>query len=162
VKPKIVTIGAHGFDEEGFFAALRDAGVDTFCDIRLRRGMRGSLYTFANSARLQARLKQMGIDYRHFKELAPVEEIRKLQKQEDKRLRVATRKREALGQAFVQAYEQQILSGFDAARFVEQLGPEARIVALFCVEREPAACHRSLVAARLQSDLGLEVEHIRP
>jgi hypothetical protein len=36
------------------------------------------------------------------------------------------------------------------------------VVALFCVEREPAACHRSLVAARLSRDLGLDVEHLGP
>jgi len=35
-------------------------------------------------------------------------------------------------------------------------------VALFCVEREPAACHRSLLAERLGKDLGIEVEHIIP
>lgn len=60
---KIVTIGAYGFLEEAFFGALQAAGVDTFCDIRARRGIRGSLYTFANSTVLQRRLGELGIRY---------------------------------------------------------------------------------------------------
>ena len=60
---KIVTIGVYGFDEAGFFEALRKAEVDTFCDIRSRRGVRGATYAFANSMRLQARLASLGIRY---------------------------------------------------------------------------------------------------
>lgn len=30
------------------------------------------------------------------------------------------------------------------------------------VERDPEACHRSLIAERLRRDLGFEVEHLRP
>src|SRR5262249_4648265 len=39
---------------------------------------------------------------------------------------------------------------------------EPQVVALFCVELEPAACHRSLLAARLQQDLNVEVVHLKP
>ena len=42
--PRIVTVGVYGFNEATFFAALRATGVDTFCDIRLRRGVRGREY----------------------------------------------------------------------------------------------------------------------
>jgi uncharacterized protein DUF488 len=115
----VVTIGAYGFEEEGFFRALKDAGVGTFCDIRMRRGMRGSAYAFANSARLQRRLGEMGIKYVHAKELAPGKEIRALQDQEDKRKRVAKRARTTLGQAFIEAYRSERLAGFDPARFIE-------------------------------------------
>ncbi len=162
MKPRIVTIGVYGFSEEAFFGALRDTGVDTFCDIRLRRGMRGSLYVFANSARLQIRLAAMGIRYLHLKELAPTQPIRDLQSEDDKRLRVARRKRTKLGERFVGAYVEEILQDFDAAAFLEKLGPTARVVALFCVEGAPEACHRSLLATRLQRDLGIEVQHILP
>ena len=34
--------------------------------------------------------------------------------------------------------------------------------ALFCVERDPEACHRSLIAARLADEYGLPVVHLRP
>jgi uncharacterized protein (DUF488 family) len=165
--PGIVTIGVYGFSEEGFFGALRDAKVDTFCDIRRRRGLRGSVYAFANSARLQERLAEMGIEYFHCKELAPTEEIRERQKQEDKKLRIAKRTRTGLGDAFVQAYKQEVLSGFDARQFLEKLGHErkrgaASVVCFFCVEGAPEACHRSLLAERLEKELSIKVEHIRP
>ena len=71
MKPKIVTIGVYGFDEARFFEALRKVKVDTFCDIRNRRGVRGSTYAFANSLRLQARLAELGIRYLYRKDLAP-------------------------------------------------------------------------------------------
>ncbi len=65
---------------------------------------------------------------------------------------------------FIAGYREERLSAFDSRKFVEQLGPEARKAALFCVEREPAACHRSLLAERLQQDLGAqrEVIHLMP
>ena len=81
--PAIVTIGVYGFDETTFFQALREAGVDTFCDIRRRRGVRGTRYAFANSRRLQKRLSELGIQYRHLLELAPTAEIRERQKTAD-------------------------------------------------------------------------------
>jgi uncharacterized protein (DUF488 family) len=162
MKPRIVTLGVHGADEAAFFQALADAGVDTFCDVRLRRGMRGSLYAFANSVRLQRRLAAMGIRYLHFKELAPSPATRQRQHEEDARSGVGTRTRECLGQAFIEAYKEECLAPFDAARFLEELGETANVVALFCVERAPAACHRSLLARRLQQDLGLAVEHLQP
>ena len=58
---KLITIGVYGFDEESFFQALLAAGVDVFCDIRQRRGVRGATYAFANSQRLQRRLAELGI-----------------------------------------------------------------------------------------------------
>ena len=94
MKPKIVTIGAYGFNKDSFFQALLNAGVDTFCDIRMRRGMRGSTYAFVNSASLQRQLSELGIRYVHVKALAPNQRIRDGQKQEDERLGVAKRARD--------------------------------------------------------------------
>ncbi len=159
---KLVTLGVYGSTEKGFFEALRDAGVDTFCDIRLRRGVRGHEYAFANSQRLQAKLAELGIRYVHCKEAAPSLALRRRQYAADKANKVAKRKRDALSEEFIAAYQLEFLAGFDSAKFVEHLGPEARVVALFCVERAPAACHRSLLAERLQRDLGVEVVHLTP
>lgn len=50
---RLVTIGVYGSTERKFFDALVRAKVDVFCDIRLRRGMRGATYSFANSSLLQ-------------------------------------------------------------------------------------------------------------
>ena len=40
--------------------------------------------------------------------------------------------------------------------------PVDALPALLCVERDAGACHRSLIAARLEQDHGLAVEHLAP
>lgn len=159
---KIMTIGAYGFDEKSFFQALQDAHIDTFCDIRARRGMRGSAYAFANSARLQEKLAELHIRYLHLKQLAPSEEIRGFQKGEDQQAKIAKRKRSRLGEAFQIAYQQHCLQSLSVEELLQQMPEEAAIIGLFCVEREPEACHRSLVAAWLAHQRDVTVEHILP
>lgn len=159
---KFVTIGVYGWSESAFFDALQTAHVDTFCDVRWRRGVRGSEYAFVNSARLQRKLGELGIRYLHFRELAPTPALRQRQLEADKAAGTAKRKRTALSESFIAAYEAEHLSTFDARRFVAQLGAGAQVVALFCVEREPAACHRSLLAQRLRQELGTTVTHLLP
>ena len=160
--PKFVTMGVYGADDSAFFGALQQSGVDTFCDIRWRRGMRGREYAFANSARLQKRLAELGIRYMHFREVAPSPKLRDAQEAADKAEHTAKRKRTSLGEVFVAGYKHECLEKFDSATFVERLPPDAKVVALFCVEREPAACHRSLLADRLERDLSVEVVHLIP
>lgn len=162
MKPKIVTIGVYGFDEAGFFRALKDAKVDTFCDIRDRRGVRGSTYAFVNSQRLQARLADLGIYYLHRKDLAPSKAVRAKQAEMDKATKTAKRQRMELGQAFIEGYLHECLAHFQPQSLLDDLKPDAQVVALFCVEQEPAACHRSLVADKLAKELSLKVEHILP
>lgn len=162
MKPAIVTIGVYGFDEQSFFQALLDAKVDTFCDIRLRRGMRGSTYAFVNSTSLQKHLGELGIRYLHIKELAPNQDIREKQQQEDKELGIAKRTRKELGQAFIHAYEYDCLAHFDSNKFIKRVGQDAKVIGLFCVESEPEACHRSLAARKLATDLEVGIEHITP
>jgi len=159
---KLVTIGVYGFTEETFLQALQSAGVDVFCDIRQRRGVRGATYAFANSQRLQHSLAELGIRYLYRQDLAPTKAVRNRQAEADKDQKVAKRQRTALGEAFVKAYRAEILAGFDPQSLLDDAGPDAQVMALFCVEREPAACHRSLVADQLRWTLDLEVEHIRP
>lgn len=159
---KIVTIGVYGFTAETFFRALQMAGVDMVLDIRQRRGVRGAEYAFANSQRLQARLGELGIHYQHQKNLAPTPAVRQRQNEADKQAKVAKRQRGRLAADFAAAYQVEILANFDSQAWLAALPAEANVLALLCVEREPAACHRSLVAERLQQDLGLEVEHITP
>jgi uncharacterized protein (DUF488 family) len=162
VKPRIVTIGVYGFDKDSFFQALLDAKVDTFCDIRMRRGMRGSEYAFVNSTKLQQELSELGIKYVHVKDLAPNQNIRDKQKQEDEKLGIAKRSRASLGRTFIRAYEHECLSHFNTEEFLNELGENTQVIGLFCVERDPEACHRSLAASRIAHDLQLQVEHIRP
>ncbi len=160
--PKVVTIGVYGFTPEAFFHALVHAHTDLLCDLRFRRGVRGPLYTFANSERLQQNLVALRIRYLHIKALSPAQTLREQQKQVDKLLGVAKRTRVILTPTFIEEYERHNLATFDAHNFIEQIGPGVGVIALFCVEQHPEACHRSLVAAKLAQDLGLEVEHILP
>ncbi|MBE2198603.1 MAG: DUF488 domain-containing protein [Anaerolinea sp.] len=157
---EIVTIGVYGYDEAAFFAALQTARVDTFCDIRQRRGVRGREYAFVNSQRLQARLAELGIRYLHYKELAPTTAVRDRQKQEDKAQGIAKRTRSSLGAAFIAAYQEEVLRDFMPEALQAALPPDAQVVAFFCVERDPAACHRSLVADRLAREWGVGVVHL--
>ena len=161
-KIKIITIGVYGFDENSFFQALCKAEVDTFCDIRSRRGVRGATYAFANSKRLQARLSELGIRYIYRKDLAPTQIVREKQAAADKTTKTAKRKRTELGEAFIDAYHTECLAEFDPQSLLDELESDARVVALFCVETAPEACHRSLVADKLAQTFNLEVEDILP
>ena len=157
---RVVTIGVYGFTAEAFLAALGHAGAGLLLDVRQRRGVRGPQYAWANSARLQQALAGAGIAYRHVKELAPTTELRQLQYREDDRQGVGKRNRVALAPEYVERYTREILDPFDLGSLVDGLPPGT--TALLCVERDPEACHRSLVAERLRAEHGLPVAHIRP
>ena len=150
---RIATIGVYGFSADGFLATLLENGVTELLDIRQRRGVRGSEYAWANAGRLQSALDEAGIGYRHLPELAPTTELRELQYAEDARTGAGKRDRTVLSPAFGERYEREIL---DRAPLPEL--PERGLGVLFCVETEPEACHRSLVAARLAD----EVVDLRP
>lgn len=158
--PKFVTVGVYGFTKDEFFAALEDANVDTFCDIRARRGMRGRTYSFVNSTVLQSSLASRGIRYLHIKDLAPTPEVRDTQKRADLSSGIGKRQRTELGEAFVKAYLATVLRTFNWQSMLDRLPIDAEVVALFCVERSHRACHRSLVADRLVEVLDAVVEHV--
>lgn len=158
--PTLRTIGVYGFDRESFLAALSGAGVELLLDVRQRRGVRGSEYAWANAQRLQAALTEAGIDYTHLKELAPTTEMRQLQYAEDEKRGEGKRNRTVLAPAYVDRYTAEVLDQVDLAPIVNWIG--SKLAALLCVERDPEACHRSLIAARLRDEFGFEVEHLRP
>ncbi|HTE40104.1 MAG TPA: DUF488 domain-containing protein [Steroidobacteraceae bacterium] len=160
---RVVTIGGYGFTEPGFLSALQLAGVDTFVDVRRRRGLRGAKYAFLNSSRLQFLMAASGIRYFHALDLAPTKDIRGVQKSADQVTGTLKRDRTQLSEEFVERYKCEILAKFDAAGFVKQIGA-AKVLALFCVESEPCACHRSIAASYLSRLLILDrpVEHLGP
>jgi uncharacterized protein (DUF488 family) len=158
--PTLRTIGVYDFDRASFLAALTGAGVELLLDVRQRRGVRGSAYAWANAQRLQAALAEVGIGYSHLKELAPTTEMRELQYREDDRRGEGKRNRTVLAPAYVELYTDEVLGSVDLAPIVGWIGNSA--AALLCVERDPEACHRSLIAERLQREFGFEVEHLRP
>jgi uncharacterized protein (DUF488 family) len=158
---KVVTIGVYGFTAERFLRTLRAAGVRLLLDVRQRRGVRGPEYAWANAARLQAALAEAGIEYRHHKELAPTTELRQLQYREDARTGVGKRSRAELAPEYAERYTREILDRVDLEPVVAEL-PADGPGALFCVEADPEACHRSLIAARLAERYAVAVEHLRP
>jgi uncharacterized protein (DUF488 family) len=159
--PRLATIGVYGFTAERFLEALRQADVRLLIDVRQRRGVRGREYAWANSARLQAALADAGIGYLHLKELAPTTELRQLQYREDDRLGEGKRSRTRLAPEYRRRYTREILDRADLGA-VAALLPAEGAAALLCVERDAAACHRSLVAERLAAEHGAELEQLGP
>jgi uncharacterized protein (DUF488 family) len=158
--PRLLTIGVYGWDLESWLAALAEAGVGLVIDVRQRRGVRGPEYAWANSKRLQASLAEAAIAYEHRLDLAPTTDMRELQYAADDRAGVGKRNRARLAPEYEQRYTDEILDAVDLAELAAEL-PRESATAMLCVERDPEACHRSLIAARL-GDEGVEIGHLRP
>lgn len=157
---KFFTIGVYNSTEHEYFNKLTENHIDTFCDIRQRRGVRGAQYSFVNSNRLQAKLGELDIKYGHVIDLAPTSEIRELQKEADAQQGELKRDRNRLGKIFTIAYKNKVLSNFDFDTFIESLeNVGASRVVLFCVEEKPEACHRSIVTDKLE-EIGYKITHL--
>lgn len=154
------TIGVYGSSNEEFFDDLVQYNIDTFCDIRRRRAVRGAQYAFANSNQLQSGLKQHDIQYLHIIDLAPSADVIAIQDKADKKQKIARRQRNSLSQDFVDVYQKEVLDKFNMEAFITQLQwINAQRIALFCVEESEAACHRGIVAEALK-EMGYGVEHL--
>lgn len=154
------SIGVYNSTEQEYFDKLTENSIDTFCDIRQRRGIRGATYSFVNSKRLQSKLQELCINYMHIIDLAPTTEIRDLQKVADICQKELKRERSKLGDVFTLNYKRLILDKFDFKQFIadlERLG--AKKIVLFCVEEQPSACHRSLVTDKL-IEYGYKITHL--
>ncbi|MGA8720466.1 MAG: DUF488 domain-containing protein [Solirubrobacteraceae bacterium] len=158
---RVVTIGVYDWDLSSFLGALTGADVRLLIDVRQRRGVRGPQYAWANAARLQSALAEAGIAYRHHKELAPTTELRQLQYAEDARRGEGKRSRTVLSPQYATRYTHEILDMAPLEPVVAELPPDGA-GALFCVERDPEACHRSIIAERLATEHGVDVRHLRP
>jgi len=158
---RMVTIGVYGFDGESFLQRLRHADVRLLLDVRQRRGVRGLEYAWANSLRLQAALARTRIAYEYHPELAPTTALRQLQYAEDDRQGVGKRSRRELAAEYTRRYTAEILDRADLAPIVSGL-PGNGTAALLCVERDPEACHRALIARRLAEQYNVTIEHLRP
>jgi uncharacterized protein (DUF488 family) len=157
----IATVGVYGATVERYLGALSRAEVSLVLDVRQRRGVRGPQYAWANSKRLQSALSEADIGYRHVPELAPTTALRHLQYAVDDAEGVGKRNRARLAPEYSRRYVAEILDRVDLAALVATL-PQAGLAALMCVEREPEACHRSLIAARLSRDYGFGVIDLLP
>jgi len=154
------TIGVYNSTEQEYFNKLTENCIDTFCDIRQRRGVRGAKYAFVNSNRLQKKLNELDIKYSHIIDLAPTKDIRELQKEADAQQGELKRDRNKLGKVFTIAYKESILSNFSFDNLIDKLDEVgANRVVLFCVEEKPEACHRSIVTDKLEK-LGYKITHL--
>ncbi|HEY5197370.1 MAG TPA: DUF488 domain-containing protein [Solirubrobacteraceae bacterium] len=158
---RAATIGVYGFTLDGFLDALGEAGIRRIVDVRQRRGVRGTEYAWANSLRLQAALAQAGIAYGHHAELAPTTELRQVQYREDARQGVGKRSRVELAAEYRERYTHEILDRVDLGALLDGL-PDREVFGLLCVERDPEACHRSIIAERLAAEHGVRITHVRP
>ncbi|MBS1863854.1 MAG: DUF488 domain-containing protein [Actinobacteria bacterium] len=156
---RLCTIGVYGADLPGFLAALGAAEVDLVLDLRQRRGVRGHEYAWANAKRLEAELAGAGIGYSHLAELAPTTSMREAQYEADAARGEGKRSRTVLSPVYVERYTTEILEPADLEPLVRFIGRST--AALMCVERDAAACHRSLLAARLAREHGFKVENLK-
>jgi uncharacterized protein (DUF488 family) len=156
----IATIGVYGFDRESFLATLAGARITLLLDVRQRRGVRGAEYAWANAKRLQEALAGVGIGYSHEPELAPTTAMREAQYRADDARGEGKRSRTVLAPEYVERYTEEVLDPVELEPLVRFIGRSR--AALLCVERDAAACHRSLIAARLAREFGFAVENLVP
>ena len=142
---ELATIGYEGADPGDFIATLRAAGITLVIDVRelpisRRKG-------FAKSA-LSASLKEAGIGYLHLKGLGTPKAGREAARSGD---------RETFARIFAghMASAEAVADLARAAALVE-----AERVCLLCLEREPALCHRSIVAAAIAADSAVTIVHL--
>lgn len=155
---QIYTIGGYGHTESTFMRSLQESGIQAFVDIRQRRGMRGSSYAFLNSTKLQSNLSAIGIAYIHLKNLAPSDEICKLQKIADSTGSETKRGRAKLSEGFIETYKNGILKPTSQSAVLDLLKAYDK-VCFFCVEKGHEACHRSIVTDWLEPLTG-KARHI--
>jgi uncharacterized protein (DUF488 family) len=133
--PSIYTIGYEGADVERFTSALKGAGVEVLSDVRAVANSRKR--GFSKNA-LRDELAVEGIGYRHYIALGTPKPGREAARAGD-------------GAALRRIYCDEVLPQAEATAALEELAALARErpVCLLCFERDPAFCHRRLLAERL-------------
>jgi uncharacterized protein (DUF488 family) len=135
MRKQVFTIGYEGADMDRFLAALQDAGVATLADVRAvaisrKRG-------FSKSA-LRDALAGRGIGYEHFRTLGTPKEGRQAARAGD-------------GELMRRIYCREVLDTPPAQDALAELAAlaQAKPICLLCFERDPANCHRRILAQRL-------------
>ena len=80
---------------------------------------------------------------------------------EDARQGVGKRSRAVLAEAYRDRYTREILDPVDLAPIAAALTADGP-AALLCVERDPQACHRLIVAERLAARFDFQLTHLLP
>jgi uncharacterized protein (DUF488 family) len=142
---RIFTIGYEATTMDEFVAALQNAGVERVIDVRALPLSRRPGFS---KSPLKAALEGAGIDYVHLKALGtPAEGRSAARAGRHKDLERIYAGQLELPEAIVQAEQMRALAAEKPS-------------ALLCYEREPAACHRSLLLKATAGDA--EVTHLFP
>ena len=137
----VYTIGYEGTDIDRFIATLKAVGVTTLADVRAVPVSRKKGFS---KTRLRDRLEQEGIAYVHFVELG-----------DPKAGRDAARagKMDEFYRVYTKHLERNEAKGALSVLAETALNDS---VCLLCFERDPAHCHRTMIAIRLKQR-GLDV-----
>jgi len=139
----LVTIGYQGVSLEGFLETLKKAGVTLLLDVR---ELPMSRRTGFSRTPLSQALGAAGIAYRHVRALGTPKRIRhRLRRDRDMKRFFAEYQQHLATQEALLEDLAQTLSG---------------CVALMCFERDPAVCHRSVVAEDLAKRLGTQTRDL--
>ncbi|PTA67694.1 DUF488 domain-containing protein [Deinococcus arcticus] len=133
--PTLWTIGYEDAELPAFLDALKAAGVTMLVDTRERAQSRRRGYS---KTALGQALAEQGMSYRHLRALGTPPALRKAY-QLDKNFA-----------ALKAGYTLHLATQGEALDELGALAARER-VALLCYEREAGACHRSLIAGRLQA-----------
>lgn len=143
----VFTIGYSGFTPETFAAKLKSAGVTMLIDVRRNPVSRKKGFSKAGLCEF---LKEQGVEYRHLPDLGVPESLRN-------ELRDGGELGDYLHQfgRYLETCDEAL------AEVIEQI--EHRPCCLMCLEKNPAECHRSIVAKELMARMNghLTVEHLR-
>jgi uncharacterized protein (DUF488 family) len=142
------TVGYEQSQPEPFLRRLQTTGIEMVVDVR---DMPLSRKRGFSKNQLQALLAQADIEYLHVKALGAPKEIRDP-------LRAG-----GSWWDYIKGYERVLRKQTTEIDALIKLAREKRIC-LLCFERNPAECHRSLIAREMEqraNDSPVQVEHIR-
>lgn len=134
--PTLYTIGYERLLPDALVAELQQAGVRRLIDVRQRPQSRRP---GMSKTKLGLRLAAHGIAYEHWRELGTPAEIR------------VDYRRGATGRG-AERYREHLLGQHseDLDRLLASLRFDPAPAALMCLEAEPAACHRRVIAEALR------------
>lgn len=135
MRKTLFTIGYEGLTPERLHAALKDAGVAVLADVRAVANSRKR--GFSKGA-LRTGLAEAGLGYEHFRSLGTPKSGREAARADDAGL-------------MRRIYCEAVLDTADGGLAVDALAQLAaeRPICLLCFERDPARCHRRVLAERL-------------
>ncbi|MGH1591883.1 DUF488 family protein [Methylobacterium phyllosphaerae] len=132
---QLFTIGYEGLDSERLVGVLRSAGVAVLADVRAVANSRKR--GFSKGA-LGTSLREAGLDYAHLRSLGTPKAGRQAARAGDAAL-------------MRRIYCEEVLDTAAGLQALEDLATlaEAAPICLLCFERDPAGCHRRVLAERL-------------